>query len=202
MLINSNYYYYYHYYYYYYYYHNYYNVDWDQEYIDHCSDVSRKGNKGKPIKMESTRIKNTELGRPELPAVSAMKCMREVSKPNGTECSMNTSGARASKSSKSSCFDKRKSKCSHDENKILWECYIRSITPLPTGCMKRKQQLWVDKGMRELSSQKLAVQVRNIKNKNILSKIGREVVMAYASDQLLNETPLQNFTASSGDTPK
>ena len=67
--------------------------------------------------------------------------------------------------------------------------------------MKRMQQLSVGKGMRELSSQMLAVQVRNIKSKNILSKIRREEVMAYASDELLNEIPLQNFTASNGDTP-
>ena len=52
-------------------------------------------------------------------------------------------------------------------------------------------QLWVEKGMRELSSQRSAVQVRNIKSKNILSKVEREEVMAYECDELFNETSLQ-----------
>ena len=54
--------------------------------------------------------------------------------------------------------------------------------------------------MTELSSQRLALQVRNIKSKNILSKVEREEVMAYVSDELLNETPLQFSTASIDDT--
>ena len=45
------------------------------------------------------------------------------------------------------------------------------------------------------------VQVRNFKNKNILSKVEREEEMAYVSVELLNETPLQNSTASIGDMP-
>ena len=59
-------------------------------------------------------------------------------------------------------------------------------------------QLWVEHGMR--ASQRLAVQVRNIKSKNILSRLEREEVMSYVSNELLNETPLQTFTASIGDT--
>ena len=74
------------------------------------------------------------------------------------------------------------------------------MTLLPTDYMERIQQLWVNKGMRELSSQRLTVQVRNIKSKNILSKVEREEVMAYVSDELLNETPLQYSTATIGDT--
>ena len=54
--------------------------------------------------------------------------------------------------------------------------------------------------MRELSSQRLAVQVRNIKSKNTLSKVEREEVVSYVSDELLNETPLQYSTASIDDT--
>ena len=75
------------------------------------------------------------------------------------------------------------------------------MTSLPTGYMKRTHQLWVEKGIRELSSQRLAVQVRNIESKNISSRVEREEVMAYVSDKLLNETPLQSSTASIGDTP-
>ena len=47
--------------------------------------------------MESTRNKNTELGRPELSTGSMT-----VSEPPGPECLMTTSGAGASKSPKSS----------------------------------------------------------------------------------------------------
>ena len=101
------------------------------------------------------------------------------------------SGAGASKSPKLNSLGKRKSKWTHNKNKILWECLIKSITPLPTGYIKRMHQLWVGKGMRELSSQRSAVQVRNIKSKNILSKVEREEVMAYECDELLNETSLQ-----------
>ena len=62
-------------------------------------------------------------------------------------------------------------------------------------------QLWVEKGMRELSSQQLAVKVRNIKSKNILSGVERKEVMTYVSDELLNVTPLQSYTDGIGDTP-
>ena len=72
--------------------------------------------------------KNTELGRPELLAGSVM-----VSESPGTGCLVTTSGARESKSPKSSCLGKRRSKWSHNENKILRECNIRSIAPLLRG---------------------------------------------------------------------
>ena len=39
-----------------------------------------------------------------------------------------------------------------------------------------------------------------IKSKNILSKVEREEVMPYVSDELLNETPFQYSTASIVDT--
>ena len=64
--------------------------------------------------MESIRKRNTELGRPELPEGSVT-----VFKPPDLECSVTTSGAGASKSPKSSRLGKRKSKWSHNENKIL-----------------------------------------------------------------------------------
>ena len=40
--------------------------------MDQCPSVCKEANKGKPLKMESTRDKNRELGRPELPAESVM----------------------------------------------------------------------------------------------------------------------------------
>ena len=95
---------------------------------------------------------------------------------------MTTSGDEASKSPKLSRLGKRTSKWSHNKNMILWQCYIKSITPVPTGSMKRMHQLWVAKEMRELSSQRLAVQVRNIKRKNVLSRVERKEVMADAPD--------------------
>ena len=49
--------------------------------------------------------------------------------------------------------------------------------------------------------QRLAVQIRNIKSKIILCRVEREEVIAYVSNELLNETLLQSFTGSSGDTP-
>ena len=55
--------------------------------------------------------------------------------------------------------------------------------------------------MRELSSQRLTVQVRNINSKNILSRTEIEEVMAYVNGKMLNETPIQSSTASIGDTP-
>ena len=55
--------------------------------------------------------------------------------------------------------------------------------------------------MRELSSQRLTVQVRNINSKNILSRTEIEEVMAYVNGEMLNETPIQSSTASIGDTP-
>ena len=55
--------------------------------------------------------------------------------------------------------------------------------------------------MRELSSKWLSVQVRNTKCKYNLSRIEREEVITYISDDSLNETLLQISTASIGDTP-
>ena len=79
--------------------------------------------------MESTRNENTELGRLKLPAESAT-----VSELPGPEYLVTTSGVLGNRShQKLNRLGKRKSKLSHNENKILWECYIRSITPLPTG---------------------------------------------------------------------
>ena len=127
--------------------------------------------------MESTKNKNIELGKPELPAES-----ETASEPNSLECLVTFSGAVASNSLKLSRLGKRTSKWSHNKNNILWQCYIRSITPLPTGFMKRMRQLWVEKRLRELSSQWLAVQVRKIKRKNILSRVEREGMMADVSD--------------------
>ena len=72
--------------------------------------------------------KNTELGRPELLAGSVM-----VSESPGPGCLVTTSGARESKSPKSSCLGKRRSKWSHNENKILRGCNIKSIAALLTG---------------------------------------------------------------------
>ena len=51
-------------------------------------------------------------------------------------------------------------------------------------------KLWVEKRMREFSSQHLAVQDRNIKSENIFSRVERKEKMAYVPDELLNETPL------------
>ena len=89
--------------------------------------------------MESTRNRNTELGRPKLPAGRVT-----VSEHPDPECSVTTSGDGASKSPKSSRLGRRKSKWSHSENKILWKCYIKSITPLSTSYMKRMHQLWTE----------------------------------------------------------
>ena len=55
--------------------------------------------------------------------------------------------------------------------------------------------------MKELSSQRLTVQVKNINSENILSRIEIEEVMAYVNGEMLNETPIQSSTASIGDTP-
>ena len=79
----------------------------------------------KPIKMESTRNKNTELGRPELPAGNVTIC-----EPPGPECSVTTSGAWASKSPKSSRLGKRKSKWSQDSVGMLHRKYDTTFNRL------------------------------------------------------------------------
>ena len=60
--------------------------------------------------------------------------------------------------------------------------------------------LWVEKRMKDLSSQQLVVQARNMKSKNILSRVEREEVMAFICYELLYGT-LQSSTANIGDTP-
>ena len=53
--------------------------------------------------------------------------------------------------------------------------------------------------MRELSFQRLAVQVRSIRSKKTLSRVEIEQVIA-VSDELLNETPFPTSKASIGTT--
>ena len=146
--------------------------------------------------MQSTINKNIELGRHELPAGSVT-----VSKSPWPECLVTTYGAGVLKSPKSSCSGNRKSKWSHNENKILPECYIRSITQLLRDYIKRTHQLWVEQEIRGLSSQRLAVQAWNIKSENIIARVERQEVLPHVSDYLLNKTPLQSSTARIGDTP-
>ena len=74
------------------------------------------------------------MGTPEQPAASVT-----VSKPPNQGFLVTTSGA-GTKSPKSGHLGKRIAKWSKNENKILWECYIRSITTLRTDYVKRMHQ--------------------------------------------------------------
>ena len=67
---------------------------------------------------------------------------------------------------------------SHKENQFFWECYERSCYPLRNGCMARMHTLWIDAGMRNLSAQRLSIQVKNIEKKSMLSRVERQQIHA------------------------
>ena len=74
------------------------------------------------------------MGMREQPAASVT-----VSKRPNQEFLVTTSGT-GTKSPKSGHLGKRIAKWSKNEKKILWECYIRSITTLRTDYVKRMHQ--------------------------------------------------------------
>ena len=123
--------------------------------------------------MENTNINNENQGGPELPAGSVT-----VSEPPGPGVfRVTTSGTGVIKSpmiirNQRTCrVGHSKEKWSHDENRFLWECYVTSCHPIRRGYMKRKYILWTNGGMRDISAQRLATQVQNIKKKQMLSEI-------------------------------
>ena len=111
-------------------------IDGDQKYIDHCPDVSQEAKKEKPIKMETTINKKYKIQIVEVWTAYGKCDGLQASRPRifGDCC-----GAGA-KSPKSSRLGKRIAKWSKNENKILWECYIRSTTTFRTDYTKRMHQ--------------------------------------------------------------
>ena len=97
------------------------------------------------------------------------------SEPPGPEVQGNPSEAGVSNLLKKSRLGRLKFKWSHSENRMLWKCYVES-NPAQKGYMNRLYDLWKNNEMRELSAQRLSVQVRNIKSKNILSTVEREEI--------------------------
>ena len=131
-----------------------------------------------PINME-TKLFNSKQGGPELPTGRVM-----VSEPPGPEVNVaTTSGTGVSKSPKrkskdqqSSRVGNRKEKWSHEENRFLWKCYEVSCYPSRRGYMKRMHTQWTNGGMRNINSQRLATQVKNIEKRGILSAVEREKI--------------------------
>ena len=119
-----------------------------------------------------TQKKNIKLG-------VVVRTNAKQPEPPVTEVSGATSADGVSKAppGRKTRLGRSKMKWTHQSNIILWECYIRS-EPLVRGYMDRMYDIWTGLGMNgEVSAQRLAVQVRNIKAKNMLSELEREEVM-------------------------
>ena len=70
----------------------------------------------------------------------------------------------------------QRKKWNKDENKEVWRCYIRS-DPSKRGYRKRMHNIWIDRFNNPIwSEQRLADQIRVIKNNNLLSKTEREEI--------------------------
>lgn len=64
----------------------------------------------------------------------------------------------------------------YHENKMVMECYLKSMIPVKRGYRKRMHALWKDMGGFDLSEQRLADQVRQIKVKGWLSDLEIEEI--------------------------
>ena len=62
-----------------------------------------------------------------------------------------------------------------DENRVVWECYLRS-KPLERGYRKRMHQIWKEKGMKEVTEQRLCDQRKQIDEKRWLEKLEIEAI--------------------------
>ena len=87
--------------------------------------------------------KEIKLGIPELPTGSAM-----VSEPPGLDVLGNTSESGVIELL--TC----KYKWTQEENRMLWKCYFDSDKNV-RGYMERMHRLWIERGGREMSKQRL-----------------------------------------------
>ena len=101
-----------------------------------------------------------KLGMPELPMGSAM-----VSESPEIEVLGNTSESGVTD------LPTHKHKWTQEENRMLWKCYFESEKNV-RGYMERMHRLWIERGGREMSNQRLRTQVQNIEGKNLLSDVG------------------------------
>ena len=77
-----------------------------------------------------------------------------------------------------------------EENRMLWKCYIENDKNV-RGYMETMHRLWVKRGGREMTKQRLRTQVQNIEKKKLFSdvEIGEIVVAGRAEDdvEVLND---------------
>ena len=123
--------------------------------------------------------KEIKLRMLELPTGSAM-----VSEPPGPKVLGNTSETGVIE------LPTHKHKWTQEENRMLWKCYFESNKNI-RGYMERMYRLWVERGGREMTKQRLRTQVQNIEKKKLLSdvEIGEIVGAGRAEDDVeaLNE---------------
>ena len=125
----------------------------------------------------------TNLGMPELPAGSA-----RVSEPPGPVVTGNTSGAGVSSLPKNRIRVRRV--WSQKDNKILMECYLRS-QPEVRGYRKRMLEIWESKDLFTVSEQRLADQVKQIKDKKWLTFV--EIEELKRKIESTNEETISEF---------
>ena len=70
---------------------------------------------------------------------------------------------------------KKKSKWTKEENKAVWECYLRS-KPLERGYRKRMHEIWKVKNMRKITEQRLCDQRKQIQEKHWLEELEMEMI--------------------------
>ena len=64
----------------------------------------------------------------------------------------------------------RKHKWTQEENRMLWKCYFES-DKIVRGYMERMYRLWIERGGREITKQRLRTQVQNIEKRKLLSNV-------------------------------
>ena len=87
-----------------------------------------------------------------------------VFKPPGPEVWGNTSESGVTE------LPKSKDKWMQEENRMLWKCYFESDKNV-RGYMERMHRLWIERGGREMTKQRLRTQVQNIEKKKLLSDV-------------------------------
>ena len=64
----------------------------------------------------------------------------------------------------------RKQKWTQEVNKMLWKCCFESDKNV-RRYMERMYRLWIERGGRDLTKQRLRTQVQNIEKKNLFSDV-------------------------------
>ena len=76
---------------------------------------------------------------------------------------------------------RKREKWTKEENRVVWECYLRS-EPKKRGYRKRMHAIWKEKNMKKVTEQQLCDQRKLIENKQWLEALEMELIKRNIED--------------------